>query len=89
MNPPLPSPPQVVSALASCRPIVTPAWLEEAAKCLASNTVLPACSGYLPEVVDSNVSSSEAVSFAPDFRRRSLFQDRVFYFFVEKQVGLV
>ena len=78
---------QVVSALASCRPIVTPSWLEEAAKNLGAGHPLPDSTPYLPSLVDSNIEgASKGMSFAPDFRRTSLFKDRTFYFLTESQV---
>ena len=78
---------QVVSALSSCRPIVTPVWLEQAVTCWREGRVLPSCAAFEPEVSDSNIGSgSKEVSFQPDFKRSSLLQDKVFYFLTKKQV---
>ena len=76
---------QVVSALAACRPVVTSRWLEEAVKARREGRVLPQTSAYLPTIVDENADVG-VESFAPDFRRAKLFQNRVFYFISEKQV---
>ena len=73
-------------ALSSCKPIITPAWLEEAVRCFHDNKILPSPLQYQPAVVDDNVGNS-GVSFKPNFERSSLFQDRVFYFLDEKQVS--
>ena len=82
--------PQVVSALASCRSIVTPAWLEEAVTHLTAGKVLPSCVDFLPDVVDGNIDSgSQGISFKPDYKRMSLLQDRVFFFLTEKQVLII
>lgn len=78
---------QAVCALASCKPIVTPAWLKEVVTCYRDNKPLPDPAQYTPEVVDEEVKRS-SVCFSPDLRRATLFQDRVFYFFTTLQVGL-
>lgn len=70
-----------------CRPIVTVQWLEEAAKSFSSNTALPKVDSYLPNVVEPNLGTGE-VSFQPNFQRRKLFQDMVFYFLQKEQVSL-
>ena len=77
---------QVVSALSSCKPVVTPAWIEEAVRCHQSSLPLPSPSTFQPSVVDANIESGTAVSLAPNYGRTSLFQDCVFYFMSEKQV---
>ena len=73
-----------MSALASCRPIVTPSWLEAASQCFSEGKALPNPADYQPKVVDANLDEG---SFRPDYRRRTLFQDRMIYFLCEKQVG--
>ena len=81
--------PQVVAALSSCKPVVTPAWVSEAARCLQASLPLPSTSSYQPKVVDTNIGSGEngaPASFAPNYNRTVLFQNRVFYFLAEKQV---
>ncbi len=76
---------QVVCALASCRPIVTIAWLRDAVASCRDNKALPKPTKYMPTVVDEEVRKSDAC-FSPNFKRRTLFQDRVFYFFNQSQV---
>ena len=79
---------QVVSALSSCRPIVTPSWLEAASQCFSEGKALPHPTDYQPDVVDTNLDEGE-VCFRPDFRRRTLFQDRTIYFLCNKQVSSI
>ena len=76
---------QVVSALAHCKPIITPAWMEDVVKCLAARKPLPCTSHYLPPLVDGNLGSVD-VSFHPDYKRRKLFSDKTVYFLSERQV---
>ena len=83
---------QVVSALSSCRPIVTPAWLQEAIRCTSVSQPLPPPSAFLPEIADTSISAEgvkAASLFSPKYSRTVLFQDRVFYFLSEKQVQCV
>ncbi len=75
----------MVCALASCKPIVTLAWLKDAVASYRDNKALPKPTKYTPTVVDEEVRRSDA-SFSPHFKRRTLFQDRVFYFFNQSQV---
>lgn len=79
---------QVVSALASCKPIVTCDWVEAAVKCLTDEKPFPKTDSYLPNLVDANLGSMQ-VSFQPDYKRGELFQDKVFYFVDTEQVGLL
>ena len=84
------APLQVVCALSSCKPVVSPDWVREAVRCRRSSLPLPAPSAYQPQVVDSNLAGCgedrQAVLFAPDYNRTALFKDWVFYFLSEKQV---
>ena len=78
-------------ALSSCKPVVTSDWLTEAIRCRQSSLPLPSPSSFQPKVVDANIintADGAAVSFAPNYTRTGLFQDRVFYFLSEKQVAM-
>ena len=81
---------QVVCALSSCKPVVSPDWVKEAIRCRNSSLPLPSPSSYQPPVVDVNLTGrgadGQTVTFAPDYSRTVLFKDRVFYFLSDKQV---
>ena len=74
--------------MAYCRPIITPAWLEEAVKCDTSNRMLPDPARYLPPVVDEHLGSV-TVSFSPSFDRKQVFAGKTFFFLTKKQVSCI
>ena len=79
---------QVVSALASCRPVVTTAWLEAAVRCKEEGVALPSCHAHQPEVVDPSITGhGRSFSFQPNYSRTSLFTGKTFYFLCQSQVG--
>jgi hypothetical protein len=79
---------QVVCALASCRPIITHSWLEAAVTHLTEGKPLPTPEAYLPKMVDTNLGSAK-VTFHPDYSRKELFRERVFYILDKEQVHTV
>ena len=54
--------------------------------CVSERKTLPKTEQYLPRLVDANLGSGD-VSFQPNYERKRLFVDKVFYFLDSEQVS--
>ena len=75
---------KVVLALVQGSNIVTVEFWNKCLESVTNLTSLPEPNEFLPEIVESTLNR-EVVSFLPDPRRKTLFQDKKFVFFSRRQ----
>ncbi|XP_075973452.1 nibrin [Anticarsia gemmatalis] len=78
---------KVVLALVQGSHIVTTEFWSQFAESVKNFSAMPDPQKFTPQVVESTLNK-EAVSFMPDSRRRSLFEDMKFVFFSRRQFEL-
>ena len=78
---------QVVCALASGKPIVTPQYWDNYITALSTKQPFPDCKDYIPPLAESTLNVNE-VSFDVNEKRKKLFVGKLFVFSSSQQYNI-